>query len=794
MSSFFWKAFENKKIVIPRLQRDYVQGKKSNKAVALNFIEQIIQTVEAENRSIDLNYIYGSYETEMGGFVPVDGQQRLTTLWLLYLYVFAMSHTGQVMPVGLEYLSREYSKDFCKYLLKEMSSIKEFGDNIEEAITDCSWFISSWQKDSTVAAMLNTLQIIHLKLKGHDFNALWSRLTSEDCPVTFSFLNLNANGISNDLYIKMNGRGRPLSEFENLKSFIDGLFEKADAPYKEEFVIQWKRKMDNDWTTLFWTNRNMNQEKPYEIDDEQIRFFYNMLFLFWTNRYRNLHLGLAIDEEKRKVLSEFLDCKPNEAIEDKVLEHISRNKGFTYPVYVVEQLNLIIPEFVQWLSPVLDALVKKQSVINKVNDYLYFPFATKDLTLFYQIFTPESYTYEKAALGYAIINSLDKPDEEFIAYMRILRNLVINSDITGQNLNGVLKSIEHLSGSRDIIADICHEEFQISAFAQKQIEEERNKARLIKELEEWIVHIHAIEEHPYFVGQIRFMLDFMGDEISIRNFTRYADAMCALFDQNGLLATQGHRFERALLCFAPSPFGKWQSSWRWDFLTNKGDFETWKDFISDSEVYQGEAKNSSIRRLIDAIYTKVSDFKEIDIKKGYVLKEIIEENHESVHGWIKHFVHHASIWDYIEGSSKRFVHRERLTTGEPDSVESIVLMKTTRMSGAHRELHIHLLYEERPFSNRPNWDWGIWEYGETCTTLTYGKKVRMDICFSATHDSYYYNLRLLNNQSETQSYFSGILQDFNLQFRNDEYGGRWYSDFYSHDAVILELNKLMDKI
>ena len=38
--------------------------------------------------------------------------------------------------------------------------------------------------------------------------------------------------------------------------------------------------MDNAWTDMFWQNRNLEQEHPEEIDDEQLFYFYNLLILY----------------------------------------------------------------------------------------------------------------------------------------------------------------------------------------------------------------------------------------------------------------------------------------------------------------------------------------------------------------------------------------------------------------------------------------------------------------------------------------------------------------------------------
>ena len=69
----------------------------------------------------DLNYIYG-YE-EGGCFVPVDGQQRLTTLWLLYLYLYARSHNTKEFRVHMKFASREYAGDFCERLHEHLEEL-----------------------------------------------------------------------------------------------------------------------------------------------------------------------------------------------------------------------------------------------------------------------------------------------------------------------------------------------------------------------------------------------------------------------------------------------------------------------------------------------------------------------------------------------------------------------------------------------------------------------------------------------------------------------------------------------
>ena len=73
-------------IKIPRIQRDYVQGIDSDRinSIRKNLIEGLVRAVKG-GEPLDLNYIYGVVEGKK--FIPLDGQQRLTTLFLFHWYI-----------------------------------------------------------------------------------------------------------------------------------------------------------------------------------------------------------------------------------------------------------------------------------------------------------------------------------------------------------------------------------------------------------------------------------------------------------------------------------------------------------------------------------------------------------------------------------------------------------------------------------------------------------------------------------------------------------------------------------
>ena len=97
-TSSFWELISEHAIVIPIIQRDYAQGRENDvvRQIRSKFIKQLLDTLADKNATLELDFVYGSLEeqshlpqdssTELA-FTPLDGQQRLTTLFLLHWFL-----------------------------------------------------------------------------------------------------------------------------------------------------------------------------------------------------------------------------------------------------------------------------------------------------------------------------------------------------------------------------------------------------------------------------------------------------------------------------------------------------------------------------------------------------------------------------------------------------------------------------------------------------------------------------------------------------------------------------------
>ena len=258
------------RVEIPLFQRDYAQGRGGDVVgrIRTDFLDALLAAVVGdETDSIGLDFVYGGVED--GTLRPLDGQQRLTTLFLLHWYVASLS--GNLTEGDgwqrFSYATRQSARMFCESLVAH-----PLPDGATPAnwITDQPWYLFLWRHDPTIQSMLVMLDAIHDRFKVVDATKAWARLTDPEHPAVW-FLLLPLSGLGStggdnmraeDLYIKMNSRGKPLTEFENFKAHFERTIQWS--PRSAEFAL----KADTSWSDLLWNLRGDDDL----IDDEFLRY------------------------------------------------------------------------------------------------------------------------------------------------------------------------------------------------------------------------------------------------------------------------------------------------------------------------------------------------------------------------------------------------------------------------------------------------------------------------------------------------------------------------------------------
>ena len=77
------------KILIPKMQRDYAQGRVGMESLRARFLGSLFGVIDKDPKNkLVLDFVFGQKEPQNRTFYPVDGQQRITTLFLLHLYIY----------------------------------------------------------------------------------------------------------------------------------------------------------------------------------------------------------------------------------------------------------------------------------------------------------------------------------------------------------------------------------------------------------------------------------------------------------------------------------------------------------------------------------------------------------------------------------------------------------------------------------------------------------------------------------------------------------------------------------
>ena len=164
-----WQLIEKTKIEIPIIQRDYAQGREDNSDIRNNFLDAIFNAFK-DNNTLELDFIYGNQEGNC--LQPLDGQQRLTTLFLLQWYIAVKENKlieSKEILKKFTYETRASSREFCNQLIEHgvdfnnllptdfETTEKSLNNAISKTIIDSSWFFLSWIKDPTISSMLTMI-------------------------------------------------------------------------------------------------------------------------------------------------------------------------------------------------------------------------------------------------------------------------------------------------------------------------------------------------------------------------------------------------------------------------------------------------------------------------------------------------------------------------------------------------------------------------------------------------------------------------------------------------------------
>lgn len=667
---------EYDEIKIPIIQRDYAQGRESVREIRKNFLNSIKDHLSDR---LHLDFIYGSLEKhdKRKVLILLDGQQRITTLFLLYWYsaikegniekfqeIFCLNEENGKSK--LRYDVRASSEEFLDYMVSKEDVKFKDGSKPSEIIEDKNWFYLGWSHDPTISGMLNMIDDIDETFK--DEPNLFDLLYNSDSKITFDCLELNNFGLTDDLYIKMNSRGKLLTPYENFKAKFEKLIEKY---FSEEDFINIAKRFEKEYVDIFWKYVKLNRKnREGDIAKLTDRYMYWFFYNFTLNLY-------AISNET--------DLLNNYGKLDNFVQENSLVSFFEKIYNKKEHIDGLI-EFLDYLSSCKD-------IPEQIKDIL-----------------KENPTLWDRVRFYAYYLGIVKHNDDKHWY-RVLKNLINNTRIDSlEYYLNALKSIKKLSddlNGKKFLDYIKTKEKFTDFFSQNQQKEEMLKAELITKKNNWEQEIIQAENHWYLDGKIGFLIEFSKnkDTYDLEKFKEYRDKFIKLWD-----FAKGNKENQILLYQALLTKG--------DYLPEVGlnktfcSFDTHIRAKSESwhRVFESN-KKEYIKKLLDDISSAENIEKE--------LRSVLDKELKNITDWRKYFVENPEYIEYCEELQLRFPYSEN------GKIDKIYLLKLRQMNGRHVELHSWHLFNKcfglKPVGYRKEW-WAL-EGKKACKPFNYVKYV-----------------------------------------------------------------------
>lgn len=471
----FWNLLNQfTKVEIPIIQRDYAQGRPSEAKIRGKFINHLADALKHRN-PIELDFVYGmiseNERTLQSLFIPIDGQQRLTTLFLLHWYAAwkeDLLNDAKDTLLRFTYETRPSAHSFLNLICKETipQTITTFR---EYFINEARWFDNAWMLDPSVEAFVVMLDCIHDNETINSTSHLFKTLTTTDV-ISFYFLPLREFGLNEEIYTRMNARGKQLTPFEKFKSKLFSAIEKNEILKKEI-----EEKIEYNWVDYLWPYR---EKDVFTID----KYFMNLLRFIVLITFYERNLG----EKRKKAEIDLND-------EDQLVSVFDDADSVKFMINALDLIPRLREsagniELYPWENYSVRTMgdILEDVIVNNAHDE-----ATNILLLY-------------AAMQYMIKY---KEDFGIKDYLTVVRNMVYNTkDKSQREWPRLLPALKALT-SDNIYDLLLKPDLRIEVIYSEQRKEEIRKAGLISKNSCFKSLLQKIENDTYFKGNINALLD-----------------------------------------------------------------------------------------------------------------------------------------------------------------------------------------------------------------------------------------------------------------------------------------------
>jgi hypothetical protein len=352
--------------------------------------------------------------------------------------------------------------------------------------------VGAWEFDPTVAGMLAVLDKISALQWPDD---LWKRLALGNAPIRFLLVELEKFGLSDDLYIKMNARGKPLSAFESFKALLGKRVVDEGWEHDLDTEAQFAIRVDTRWTDFFWRLCPSEKSGLKRIDEAFLSFITHSLACSIA-RYTST---------AEKVADELLN--------------LLNDPGAMEPEYFEESYYRQLRNCLELLSD------KPGAMLDEARLHWEFPDSSppSHKSILEEVIQTRGPQYKRRLILYAQLRLLETAAsislKDMADWRRVVRNVIAHSVAEHpENFVAGIRLIDELAEGANSIYQFLATKNIRSGFAGRQVEEEQRKARLLVQNPGQKTLLHRLEDTHFLLGRISFALDCVNDDPSSKNF------------------------------------------------------------------------------------------------------------------------------------------------------------------------------------------------------------------------------------------------------------------------------------
>lgn len=564
-------------LVVPEIQRDYVWKKEqvtgflgslyenyekyiteqvpkielsSDEDKSLQLQKDFSEFYRKRNYSANIGFIYAySDEQYSGRYFLIDGQQRVTTLYLLLLVLasrtkqssdFEINYCRNNKPV-LDYRVRDSAQRFLHELVPYVLNKSLSG------IEQQAWYLNAYNHDVTISNMLRNMSNITQWLNTLSDNSKFDEVTFYNYVQNFTefwYFDTNISAQGENLYIYLNARGEQMQGNENLKAELLSRLPTNDQ--KNAWGQKWE-----EWQDYFWQKRHTGKSNKRSPSNSNADKGFNE-FLACIGALTQYLSGVPVflDKDNRcspSLLSNLLSLKD---IEKYIiaLQYIDDNKTVFCDNY----------SYTAWVSECVDELWK---LLNYTQ------------TSWFVDYSNSRYSTETNHMVFlwGILLWVDKAQNNSTPVgvddiFRGIRQFYLRLNNNVRSVRSIVSSVDSLLDTGFINHDERSEEYAKERWLATQSSFKNNIESILWEIED---HPYNIDGSDVGLINISHLLDF-DDELTIDRLKKIKDAFLRCFPVN----TKTHKSVQSLLLH----YGEfWERKSPWYYENYQ--FDDWKKLI-----------------------------------------------------------------------------------------------------------------------------------------------------------------------------------------------------------------------